>query len=185
MIEQDNSTNSHITIYGNVVLVGSISFAGVGFLFLGIWMVQFWAQAVLMAAILVYTLAGLASLAALALVAALWVRMVYLPVVNARPHPILHAQENCIVTLDGDRMHFTKLLPEPVADVVEAEMREEVPVDVSVVLELYEHGSTLETIAKSTGLSYYKVQKIVSGAKDAGLTAFSVSPPPPKKRGKK
>jgi len=46
---------------------------------------------------------------------------------------------------------------------------EELIVDDSTVIELYQHGSTLESIMSATGLKYNKVQRIVAEAKKKGV----------------
>ncbi len=71
----DVRVNNKITIYGNVTLIGSISVASVGLLFLGIWITQHWKDAIMLSSLLVYGFVGLLGLSALGLVAALWVKL--------------------------------------------------------------------------------------------------------------
>ena len=47
----DVRVNNKITIYGNVTLIGSISVASVGFLFLGIWITQHWPDAIMLSSL--------------------------------------------------------------------------------------------------------------------------------------
>lgn len=104
----DVRVNNKITIYGNVTLIGSISVASVGFLFLGIWITQHWPDAIMLSSILVYGFVSLLGLSALGLVAALWVKVVIQPaagayqrVVEARGQDIrnklVHTQDNGVV----------------------------------------------------------------------------------------
>jgi len=61
-------------------------------------------------------------------------------------------------------MHEQAKLPAPQqVTVKELPAPKEPTVDKETVLELYSHGNTLRTIAETTGLSYYQVQKITSG----------------------
>lgn len=69
---------------------------------------------------------------------------------------------------DGSLMHLSamheqaKLPPAPVT-VKELPAGKDTRSDKETVLELFEKGTTLRTIAEVTGLSYYQVQKITSG----------------------
>lgn len=167
--ENNIKINNRVTIYGNVTLVGSISLVSVGALFLAIWLVTHWTEAILVSAILVYGVLALLGLVSLGLVSALWVRLVIAPyagaytrVVEARGqelrNKLVHYQDNAVVLVNAfGHLEVVPLLPEKAVRVVEQE-----PTDESVVLELFDRGLSLKTICESTGLTYYKVQKITS-----------------------
>lgn len=165
----DVRVHNKITIYGNVTMIGSLSVAGVGFLFLGIWVTHYWSQALVLSAIMVYGLMGLFGLALLAGVAALWVRFVLMPGAEAyertvmargqdqRNH-LIHAQENAIVLVQAGQLQVVPLLPQPV---VEANPTP-ITTDDSTIIDLYEQGMALRDICTATGETYYRVQKTTS-----------------------
>jgi hypothetical protein len=175
-------SNNKVTIYGNVSLIGSISFVSVGFLFLGIWMLNNWASAIMLSAWLVYGLMAAFGLTLLALIAALWVKVVYVPMITAyerqvqatgqiRRNQLLHTQENAIVLahLDGS-LEVYPLLPQP-QTIVEADEDEDeeepmpTPMNEKTIIDLYEKGLSLRDIAKACDTTYYEVQKVTAAQK--------------------
>src|SRR6266487_4725015 len=96
--------NSRISIYGNVIFVGSASLALVGFLFLAIFMHAYWQQAVTLATIVIYGLVLVLFLVLAALVSALWIRFVV--------HPSITAQERR-ETLRGQQMRNRVVWAQP------------------------------------------------------------------------
>jgi hypothetical protein len=173
----DIRVNTKINVYGNVVFVGSISVAGVGFLFLGIWMVANWQQAIILSAVFVYGIISLVGIALLALVAALWIRLVIVPgtsaferAVEARGQDVrnqlIHVQENGIVLLVDGKLQVIPLFPQQ--KVIEASKQLEPHSDKSAVLELFRVGCSLRDIVDRTGVKYNQVQKWTSEEKQNG-----------------
>lgn len=58
-----------------------------------------------------------------------------------------------------------KLLPAPLEKEAKLDPAED-PVNIATVKEMLDHGCTLRTIAQSTGLTYYKVQKMCEALRD-------------------
>jgi hypothetical protein len=79
----DVKVSNKINIYGNVTIIGSLTVSGVGVLFLFIWMVNNWTQAVLLSAVLVYGIVALFGLVVIGLVCALWIKVFVQPSVQA------------------------------------------------------------------------------------------------------
>ncbi len=162
----DVRINSRINFYGPVVMVGSISISGVGLFFLILWTVTHWLEAIMLSAILIYGVVSLFGLTLFGLVAALWMKFVIRPGIEARAlearNKLVHYQDNCVVIINAaGHLQVEPLFPDAKPKVVESE-----PVSESTVLELYDKGLSLRTIAESTGLTYYRIQQITSRNRD-------------------
>lgn len=173
----DIKISNRVTIYGNVTMIGSISVAGVGLLFLLIWMYNNWAQAITLSAIIVIGLTVMFFLALAALIAALWIRFVIHPGIDARErsaqvqgqelkNQVVWAQPNAIVAVVEGSLQVVPLFPQPRA--LPAPKEEEKIVDDQTIVEIYNHGATYETIMEQTGWKYNKIQRVISDAKKRG-----------------
>jgi hypothetical protein len=66
-----------------------------------------------------------------------------------------------VIVNAAGHLQVEPLFPDAKPKVVESE-----PVSESTVLELYDKGLSLRTIAESTGLTYYRIQQITSKRRD-------------------
>jgi hypothetical protein len=164
--------NSRITIYGNVVFVGSISVAGVGFLFLAIWMLNNWAQAITLSGVIVYGLVASFFLVIIGAVAAIWIKFVVHPTIDARERAatirgqelknrVVWAQPNGIVyeSVPGT-LSVVPLFPK----MIEAPAKVEQPYDENSVLEVYGLGRSVKDTAADCHITEYKARSIINKA---------------------
>ena len=167
----DVKVNTRINVYGNVVMVGSISVAGVGFLFLFIWMHSYWQQAVTLAAILVYGLVGMFGLTIFGLVAALWIKLVIRPGIEARRaereaqaqemrNLLIHVQPEGAVLADPTTrsLRVVPFLLPPVVEAGKPGLNEQ------EVVRTYQLGLSIKDTAKQHQGTEYEVRKILQKA---------------------
>jgi hypothetical protein len=169
----DVRMNNKITVHGNVVFIGSISVVGTCFLFLGIWMINNWAQALVLSAVLVYSFIGVVGLLLLGCVVAFWIKFVAEPATNnyrnkveaqgqAYLNQVVHAQENAIVIADGFGVKVIPLLPQMVIEAPKFEPG----IRADTVWDLHEGGRGLRDIADDLGTTYHQVQTVYAKEKE-------------------
>lgn len=167
----DVRVTNRLNIYGNVSIIGGIIFAPVCFMFLGIYLTNYWAQAVTLAFVIVIGVASILGVVSLALAASLVMKVFVMPLIQlrreAQNNRLVHAQENAIVYIDRAGDFVVKELFAPV-EVIDALPEPKVPsVDNSTIIALYDEGLSYRSIIerlKSTGVevSYHQVQKVCS-----------------------
>ncbi len=168
----DVRVNTKVNFYGPVVMIGSISVATVGFLFLGIFMHTYWSQAVTLATVIVYGLVTLFFLAILGAIVALWIHFVVKPMRNK----VLHKQENAIVFINErglievyplvpglyDDVEVVESGSSPAPFAIASPVEDDKTVNEGAVIEMYKLGLHQATIAERVGCSQSKVSRVLN-----------------------
>jgi hypothetical protein len=147
---------------GNIVIVGGIYVGGVSSIFLILFLVTHWQQAIVISGVLVYGVLSLFGLVVTGLIAALLIRLVYIPWKAARAqenkNKILHHQDNAIVIVNAlGNVEVVPLVEGLKPTVVESD-----PTNELTIVDLHKHDVPQKLIAEGMNISQSTVSRVIA-----------------------
>ena len=159
-----DNTNIRVTnsFNGNIVVVGGIYVGGISSIFLILFLVTHWQQAIVLSGILVYGVLFLVGLAIAAPIAWIWLKLVVLPILRERSK-LKHAQDNAIVIVNA----LGNLEVVPLVEGLKPTVVESDPTNEMTIIDLHNHNVPQKLIAEGMGISQSTVSRIIAKHKKA------------------